>query len=617
LPFVEKPARYTGGEFNAVVKPWDQIRYRLALVFPDVYDLGMSNLGLMILYDIINKQPDMLAERAYTPWVDMLDAMRRAGIPLYALESRHPLRDFDVIGLSLPYEQLYTNVLTTLDLAGIPLRAADRGEDVPLILAGGSCCLNPEPMHAFFDAFFVGEGEGAIIELVRAWGDARHAGMSRVEALRHLARIGGVYVPSFYEVSYHADGRTRAVAPASEHADVAPKQVVKRIVPALPPPPTKFIVPFVDIVHNRAAIEIQRGCTRGCRFCQAGMVYRPVRERPLPEVLDAVDELVRETGYEEISLLSLSSSDYSEIGELVGQVVTRYGNDGLSIGLPSLRIESVSVELMEKLEGGRRRSGFTFAPEAATDRLRAVINKPIAAQTLLDVAREVFGRGWPTIKLYFMIGHPTQTLEDVEAIADLVRQVRSAGYRALGKRSTVRLGVSTLVPKPHTPFQWLPMADEATIRQQIALLGRQLRGPGLEFSWNNPRETLLEAALSRGDRRLADVIQRAWELGAGFDGWGDRFNEAAWTQAFAASGLDPDWYARRERAIDETLPWDHISAGVSKAFLAREYRKALAGETTDDCRDHCCACGILPLFRAERRTVADNAWGCPPLAATA
>ena len=309
----------------------------------------------------------------------------------------------------------------------------------------------------------------------------------------------------------------------TQHAVHRPARFVKRIVPTLPPPPTKFIVPFIDIVHNRAAIEIQRGCTRGCRFCQAGMVFRPVRERPLDEVLAAVDAVVRDTGFEEISFLSLSSSDYSRIGELVGEVVARYGDEKLSIGLPSLRIESFSVELMEKLEKGRRRSGFTFAPEAATDRLRDVINKPIATEALLDAAREVYRRGWTTIKLYFMIGHPTQTLEDVQAIADLAHAVRKVGFQELGRKSSVRVGVSTLVPKPHTPFQWAPLADEATIREQIGLLERQLRGPGIEFSWNNPRETLLEAALSRGDRRLADVIQRAWELGAAFDGWGDQF----------------------------------------------------------------------------------------------
>ncbi|MCX7668497.1 MAG: radical SAM protein, partial [Anaerolineae bacterium] len=373
--------------------------------------------------------------------------------------------------------------------------------------------------------------------------------------------------------------------------------ITKRIVPVLPPPPTRFIVPFVDIVHNRAAIEIQRGCTRGCRFCQAGMIYRPVRERPLPEVLAAVAEIVAQTGFEEISFLSLSSSDYHAIGELVREVVARYGNEKLSIGLPSLRIESFSVELMEQLEQGRRRSGFTFAPEAATDRLRDVINKPIATDLLLETARQVYRRGWTTIKLYFMIGHPTQTLADVQAIADLTHQVRRIGLQELGRKANVRVGVSTLVPKAHTPFQWAPLADDAAIRAQIALLERQLRGPGIEFSYNNPDETLIEAALSRGDRRLAEVIETAWRGGARFDGWGDQFNLAAWRQAFAAHGLDPDWYARRERRPDEILPWDFINVGVKKEFLLAEYRNALAGAVLDDCREHCYSCGILGQFK--------------------
>jgi radical SAM family uncharacterized protein len=543
----------------------------------------------------------------------MLLAMRRASIPLYGLESKHPLRDFDVIGFSVPYEQLYTNVLEVLDLAGIPLLARDRNWEVPLILAGGSAALNPEPMHAFFDAFFLGEGEAAILDIVTSWARARRACLGRVEALRRLARIPGIYVPAFYEPEYAPDGRLASTKPLPEFADVAPPTIVKRVVPELPTPPTRLVVPFIDIVHNRASIEIQRGCTRGCRFCQAGMIYRPARERPLAEILEAVQQIVTRTGFEEVSFLSLSASDYSQIERLVGEVAVRHGRDKLSVALPSLRIDTVSVDLTGKLEETRRRSGFTFAPEAATDRLRRVINKPIATETLLEVARRVFSRGWPTIKLYFMIGHPTQTLEDVNAIADLAHQVRRVGFETLGRKSNVRVSVSTLVPKPHTPFQWQAVAEETTLREQIAVLERRLRGPGLSFSWNDPRETLLEAALSRGDRRLSSAIQRAWELGAVLDAWGDQINHSAWTQAFEEMGIDPCWYARRERTPDEVLPWDHLSVGIAKSFLWREYQRALAGETTDDCLAQCHACGVLTQYATERRSVANKAWACPPI----
>ncbi len=615
---VRQPGRYTGGEWNSIVKGWDAVQSRVVLAFPDTYELGMSNLGLAILYDTLNRREDVLAERTYVPWVDMEQVMRREGLPLFSLETRHPLRQLDIIGISLPYEQLYTNVLNLLDLAGIPLHSADRSPDHPLILAGGSAMINPEPMWAFLDVCFLGEGEEGIHDIVDChtlWREERRAG-GRTELLRRMARIDGVYIPGFYESRYHGDGTLVGTAPKVEYADVAPESVMKRIVTVMPPPVTDFIVPYIDIVHNRAAIEIQRGCTRGCRFCQAGMIFRPVRERPVEEVLAAVERMMATTGFEEISFLSLSSSDYSYIETLVNEITDKYADKKLSIGLPSLRIESFSVDLMEKLAKGRRRSGFTFAPEAASDRLRDVINKPIASDLMLQTAHEVYSRGWTSIKMYFMIGHPTQTLEDVEAIAELAHDVLHIGRKYVGRKAKVRVGVSTLVPKPQTPFQWLPMEDESTIRSHQEHLRKRLRAHGLHLSTNDPRESLMESILSRGDRKLAAVIERAWHLGAQFDAWGDHFNCEAWTQAFAEADLDMDWYARRDRSLAEILPWEHLSVGVDKQFMVEEYKNSLQGAVIDDCREHCFSCGIITQFKEQRRQSQqllgnDGNWGCP------
>ncbi len=615
---VQKPGRYVGGELNSIQKDWDAVQTRVALVFPDIYDIGVSNVGLKILYDQINQRDDALAERAYAPWLDMEALMRQHGIPLYTLESKRPLACFDLIGFTLPYETLYTNTLNVLDLAGIPIRSAERDETHPIIIAGGHSCMNPEPMHAFIDAFVIGEGEEVIHDIIEVLkrvkdqrskaNDLRPSTFGREALLRELAKIPGVYVPRFYQTFYLPDGTVSHIEPTLP--DI-PKVITKRIVAKLPPPPTKFIVPNVDIVHNRVSVEIMRGCTRGCRFCHAGMITRPVRERSVDEILQAAEEALRSTGFEELALLSLSSSDYTHVLELVTKVGEKFGGSHLKVSLPSLRIESVSIDLMERLKD-RRSGGFTLAPEAATERMRRIINKFIPDEDIINTTREIYRRGWTTIKLYFMIGHPSETLEDVQAIADLCKRVLAEGRKVIGWKAKLHAGVSTFVPKSQTPFQWVSCDTPEQIRAKQELLKRELyRDKNIKLSLTDAEDSFLEAWLSRGDRRMAEVVYSAWKKGSKFDAWQEGKKYDAWMEAFAEHGLDPLFYTHRQRRTDEVFPWEHITAAVRKNFLFQDFRMSLEGEIRVDCRQNCFACGILPTFAGLRREHPGEGWKCP------
>lgn len=587
LARVTKPARYSGGEWNSITRPWESAAVRVALCYPDCYDIGMSNMGLGILYDILNRVEDVACERAYAPWEDMEAEMRREGVPLWSLENRRPLRDFDVVGFTFQYEMTYTNVLNMLDLGGIPVRAADRGEEHPLVIAGGSGCFNPEPMSPFIDAFVLGEGEEAVVEiadLVREW---KRAGSPRTEKLRDLLRVPGVYVPSFYRPVWDDAGRFRALDPLVREA---PAVVKRRILETLPPPMVRPVVPFLQTIHDRAVVEIQRGCTQGCRFCQAGMIYRPARERSPAEVVEAARQLMANTGYDELSLLSLSTTDHSQIVPMVGQLTSTFEN--LKVGLPSTRVDSFSVDVAEAVAKGKKHT-LTLAPEAGSQRMRDAINKRVSEDDLLGAAENAFARGWTGIKMYFMVGLPTETMEDVAGIVEMGQKVRAIGRRHIGNRARVRVSTSNLVPKPHTPFQWAYQETAAELEPKHRFLRDSCRAAGLEFSWNDPRDSFVEAVLSRGDRRVGEAVYEAWRRGAKFDAWGEYFNGERWAEAFAAAGVDAAWYAHREWDATEPLPWDHIDSGVTKAYLRGQWQATLTGKTIADCHHgECNVCGM-------------------------
>lgn len=585
LSRVSRPARYTGGEWNSITKDWDTTPIRIALCYPDTYEIGTSNLALPILYEILNSQPDVLAERVYAPWVDMEATLRKQDIPLFSLESKHPLREFDIIGFSLGYELTYTNVLNILDLAQIPLFSSQRGSRHPLVIAGGSCALNPEPMADFIDLFAIGEGEEVILELmevVRAYKGERRG------LLRQAARLKGVYVPELYEVCNTEPGTVASVAPKVAEAK---SKIERRIVAKLLPHFAKPVVPYLEVVHDHGAIEIQRGCSQGCRFCQAGIIYRPVRERGLEEVIDAVERICANCGYGEISLLSLSTGDYPHIEELITRLSQQHHRDGLMLSLPSLRLDRKVTRLVDSLLP-QGRINLTFALEAGSERLRRIINKNISEELILDVMASLFDKGVTSIKLYFMIGLPTETMDDVESIAKITQRIRGL-RRDNRKRPQLRIGLSTLVPKPHTPFQWLAQDDEEQLAHKHELLQRKLRRDQIRLSWHDPRSSRLEAALSRGDRRVGKAIYRAWQLGCRFDAWSEHFQYQKWLQAFEECGLDIAFYANRERSLDELLPWNHIDVGVTTEFLKREYNNLWQGKETPDCRyGECNSCGL-------------------------
>ena len=598
---VDKAARYIGGEVNSVMKDKNAVDIRFAMCFPDVYEIGMSNLGMMILYNMFNQREDVWCERLFSPWPDLDKVMREEKIPLFALESQEPIRDFDFLGITIGYEMCYTNILQVLDLSGIPLKSADRGEDFPIVIGGGACAYNPEPLAPFFDMFYIGEGETVYDALFDAYKANKKAGGSRKDFLLAAAKIPGIYVPSLYEVTYKEDGTIASFAPT---ADGVPEKVQKQLIidmekeyRAVEAP----VVPHIKATQDRVTLEIQRGCIRGCRFCQAGMIYRPTRERDVETLKESARIMLKNTGHEEISLSSLSSSDYSQLKELVNFLIEEFHGKAVNISLPSLRIDAFALDVMSKVQDVKK-SSLTFAPEAGSQRLRDVINKGLTEEVILHGAGEAFKGGWNQVKLYFMLGLPTETEDDMKGIAHLAQKIAETYYEVVPKeqrKGKVQINVSTsfFVPKPFTPFQWAPMYTEQDFVEKAKVVKNEVRAQlnqrSIRYNWHEPDVTALEGFLARGDRRCADVILKAYEKGALYDAWTENFDYDIWKEAMAECGVDMTFYTLRERSLDEILPWDFIDTGVSRKFLEREWQRAKEGVVTENCRQKCSACGAM------------------------